>query len=187
MRSRPAVAFVFIVALGMFALTAAIRAQQSAATVAAPAVPANPAPHPPPEQPLPFSHKTHASRGVRCQVCHTNPEPGALMTLPATATCMGCHATAAKDRPAIAKLAEMARSNQPIPWTRVYEVQPGVTWAHRNHLRAGVQCAQCHGNVDQLDALAEVTAVTSMASCVNCHQARKASTACITCHSWPPA
>ena len=188
--------FASIAALVMLVVTGVVRAQplrlaplaqdRQAPPAAAPlAVPVNRAPHPAPEQPLPFSHKTHVSRGVRCQMCHTNPEPGAQMTFPASATCMGCHATVAKDRPAIVTLAEMARSNEPIPWRRVYEVLPGVTWTHRRHLQAGTQCAQCHGNVGELDAMAEVTGVTAMASCVSCHEARKASTACITCHKWP--
>lgn len=169
-------------------VTVTVRARQaSQAAPAAVSVQANRAPHPAPEQPLPFSHKTHVSGGLRCQTCHANPEPGAQMTFPASSTCMSCHASVAKDRPAIVRLAEMARSTQPIPWVRVYEVLPGVEWTHRKHLQAGTECAQCHGNVGELDAMAEVTAVTGMASCVSCHQAQNANTACVTCHKWPAA
>jgi hypothetical protein len=150
-------------------------------------VPDNLAEHAAPTQPLPFSHKTHVSRGLQCRQCHTNPEPGAQMTFPATSTCMTCHANIAKDRPAIQKLADFAKSGEPIPWVRVYRVTPGVTWTHRKHLEAGMQCAMCHGNVAALDAMAETTAVTSMASCISCHSAHKAGTTCQTCHAWPPA
>ncbi len=153
--------------------------------VAQQAVPNNLAPHPAPMQPLPYSHKTHIAAGLQCQTCHTNPDPANQMTFPATSTCMACHATIAKDKPSIMKLAEFAKSGQPIPWVRVYQVTPGVTWSHRKHLQAGMQCAMCHGNVGQLDAMAETTAVTSMASCISCHQMRQAATTCITCHSWP--
>jgi len=38
-----------------------------------------------------------------------------------------------------AKLGEFAKSNQPIPWVRVYQVTAGVTWTHRAHLQAGMQ------------------------------------------------
>lgn len=138
-----------------------------------------------PAQPLPYSHKTHISRGLQCGMCHTNPDPGGQMTFPAVATCMGCHNTVAKEKPAIVKLAELAKSGQPIPWVRVYEVTPGVTWSHRRHLQAGMQCVMCHGQVGQLDAMAQTTAVTSMASCISCHQAHKANTTCQTCHAWP--
>ncbi len=175
---------VMLSALVFITVTAGVLAQQPAPQPPV-AVPPNYAPHAAPEQPLPFSHKTHVSRGVRCQTCHVNPEPGAMMTFPSTSICMGCHATVAKDRPAIVKLAEFSRSPQPIPWVRVYQVLPGVTWAHRPHLSAGMQCGSCHGNVGELEAMAEVTAVTGMSSCISCHQANKASTACTTCHKWP--
>ena len=149
-------------------------------------VPDNLADHAGPVQPLPYSHKKHLALGLRCQQCHTNPDPGAQMAFPVTATCMMCHNTIAKDRPAIGKLAEFAKTSQPIPWVRVYQVTPGVTWSHRKHLQAGMQCVMCHGNVAQLDVMAQTTSVVAMASCIGCHQTHNASTACATCHAWPP-
>jgi hypothetical protein len=98
---------------------------------------------------------------------------------------MTCHVTVAKDRPAIVKLAEFAKSNQPIPWARVYQVTAGVTWTHRAHLQGGMQCIMCHGDVPQLDAMAQNTSVTAMGSCISCHQAHNAPTVCATCHAWP--
>src|SRR6267154_3229572 len=154
---------------------------------AASAVRANPAPHPAPEQPLPYSHKVHVGMGLPCQLCHTNHDPSTEMAFPATSTCMNCHAMVVTDRPAIKKLAEYAHSKQPIPWVRVYRVLPGVTWTHRKHLQAGVQCETCHGAVGDLQAMAETTAVTAMASCIGCHQARGVSAACEVCHAWPAA
>jgi hypothetical protein len=155
-------------------------------TVVALAVPLNPAPADAPGQPLPYSHQWHVgSLHMECTTCHTNPEPGNQMTFPATAVCMSCHASIATDRPAIQKLAEYAKSGQPIPWVRVYTLLPGVTWTHRKHLRAGVQCQSCHGSVADLPAMRQMTAVTSMASCIGCHQTRQVSTQCATCHAWP--
>jgi hypothetical protein len=150
-----------------------------------PAVRENPAPHPAPEQPLPFSHKTHVSMGLQCMFCHASPAPGNQMTLPAASTCMSCHSKLVTDRPAIQKLTEYADSNQPIPWVRVYKVLPGVTWTHRKHLEAGVQCETCHGAVRDLRVMSETTSVTAMASCIGCHQARRVSAACTVCHAWP--
>jgi len=145
----------------------------------------NIAPHPASEQPIAFSHKLHVSQGLRCQTCHTNPDPGNQMTFPATSTCMMCHITIGKDLPAIMKLTEFAKSNQPIPWVRVYQVTPGVTWTHRAHLQAGMQCTMCHGDVAQVEAMAQNTSVTAMGSCIGCHQAHNAPTTCSTCHAWP--
>jgi hypothetical protein len=158
------------------------KAQQPAAKQE---VPDNLSEHAAPQQPLPYSHKTHLALGLKCQQCHTNPEPGAQMTFPAATTCMMCHKTIAKDRPAIVKLTEFAQSSQPIPWVRVYKVTPGVTWTHRKHVEAGMQCVMCHGNVAQLDSMAQTTSVLSMASCISCHQTHNAKTACATCHAWP--
>jgi hypothetical protein len=98
---------------------------------------------------------------------------------------MACHNTIAKDKAAIIKLTEFSKSNQPIPWVRVYQVTPGVTWTHRKHLQAGMQCVMCHGNVGQLDAIAQTTSVTAMGSCISCHQTYKAKATCETCHAWP--
>jgi cytochrome c7-like protein/class III cytochrome C family protein len=145
-------------------------------------VPDNPSEHTPPLQPIPYSHKKHLAFGLECKKCHTNPEPGKLMTFPATSTCMECHATIAKDRPSIQKLAEFAKSKQALPWVRVYTVLPGVAWNHRVHLEAGVKCETCHGQVREMEAMSEVTSVTTMYSCLHCHEMSQAKTACDTCH-----
>lgn len=145
-------------------------------------VPDNPSPHPAPAQPIPYSHKKHLAFGLECKNCHTNPEPGKLMTFPATSKCMQCHVTIAKDKPSIQKLAEYSKSQQAIPWVRVYKVLPGVAWSHRPHLEAGVKCETCHGEVAEMDAMSEVTSVTTMYSCLHCHDLNHAKTACTTCH-----
>jgi hypothetical protein len=157
----------------------------SAHTSAKHMVPDNPSPHPAPEQPIPYSHKQHLAFGLKCQECHTNPEPGKLMTLPDTAKCMQCHVTIAKDKPSIQKIAQYAASNQQIPWVRVYKVIPGVSWTHRAHLVAGVKCETCHGDVSQISAMSEVTSVVTMYSCLNCHEMNHAKTSCETCHVRP--
>jgi hypothetical protein len=182
---KPFDTFAMIAAASVLLAVSTARAQPTPASAAAPAVQANLAPHPAPEQPLPYSHKTHIAMGLGCQLCHTNPAPGKQMTFPATSTCMNCHITMVTDRPAIKKLAEYAKSKQPIPWVRVYQVLPGVTWTHRKHVEAGVRCETCHGAVGELDAMSETTAITGMASCISCHQARSVSAECTVCHAWP--
>src|ERR1700726_2692380 len=94
-------------------LAFSIRAQQPTGTPdAKQIVPANLAEHQPPVQPIPYSHKTHLALGLDCKTCHTNPDPGKLMTNPATSTCMTCHAVVAKTKPAIQKLASFAKSQE---------------------------------------------------------------------------
>jgi hypothetical protein len=163
-----------------------LKARQSAGTAGAPKeVPDNLAEHTPPAQPIPYSHQTHLAIGLECARCHTNPEPGNLMTFPATSTCMSCHRTVAKNKPSIKKLASFSKSGQPIPWVRVYTITKGVNWTHRKHIDAGIKCETCHGQVAEMAAMSQVTSVTSMGVCINCHKLNNAPTVCQTCHSWP--
>jgi Cytochrome c7 and related cytochrome c/Cytochrome c3 len=164
-------------------IAAGLMAQQTTESQAAKKmVPDNPSEHTPPAQPIPYSHKTHLAAGLECKECHTNPEPGRLMTFPATSKCMQCHVTIAKNKPSIQKLAEFSKSQKSIPWVRVYTVLQGVAWTHRTHLQAGVKCETCHGQVAEMDAMSEATSVITMYSCLNCHELNHAKTACDTCH-----
>lgn len=172
------------VMLVLVLFTSPVTAQQPN-MVAAPGVPDNIAAHPAPTQPLPFSHKMHLAAGPVCTTCHVNPEPGNLMTYPATDTCMACHVAIATDKASIVSLQAIAESGQNIPWVRVYAVTPGVTWSHRPHLESGTQCETCHGDIRQAEAVSESSAVLAMATCIGCHKDRGAKTKCVTCHAWP--
>jgi hypothetical protein len=166
----------------LFWLTLSVQAQQA---VALAQVPDNVAPHPAPEQPVPYSHKTHLALGVACEACHSNPAIDAEMGLPSAATCMGCHNAIATETAAVRELSRLAAASEPVAWARVYQVLPGVTWSHAPHRAAGLACSSCHGDVAALDAMAMTTSVTAMASCISCHEAHEASTECATCHAWP--
>jgi hypothetical protein len=160
------------------------KSQQPASQMAF-TVPANIAPHPPPEQPIAFSHKLHVGFGLQCTRCHENPAGSNSISLPPAKTCMTCHVAVDKDKPNIKKLAGYAASGQTVPWTRVYPLTAGIHFNHGPHLKAGVQCTNCHGPVGDQQAMSELTAITSMATCISCHQAAKAPTGCETCHGWP--
>ena len=150
-------------------------------------VPNTPVPPPAPVQPIPYSHQIHLALGLKCEGCHVNPDPGALMTFPATRICMQCHANIATDKPAIKKLTEYSKSQTPIPWVRVYQLLPGVEWSHRKHMQAGMKCEMCHGPVADMAVMAEVKSVRSMNGCIGCHKLHNAPTTCTTCHAaWAP-
>ena len=137
----------------------------------------------PPVQPIPYSHKKHLAFGLKCQQCHINPEPGDRMTFPVTSKCMACHVTIAKDKPSIQKLADFAKTNQAIPWVRVYVVSSWVYWNHRAHLEAKMTCEMCHGQVAEMEVMTKVSNVTTMAGCIDCHRKNDASTGCQYCHA----
>jgi len=137
----------------------------------------------PPAQPIPFSHKKHASTaGIGCDFCHHNPEPGNDMSIPTAGECMTCHSEVAVDKEAIRQLARFAKSNQPIPWVRVYSVPAFVFWSHRTHAEAKIVCAACHGEIAQMDQTTRATSVTTMGGCVACHKRNEVTTGCQSCH-----
>lgn len=169
--SRPAVALLLLL-LGSLALRAQVGQ----------VAPVSPAPSRAPVQPLPYSHKQHVALELACRLCHVNPDAGKLMTYPATAICMTCHATVAANRPAIQKLAAYAADDKPIPWVRVYQVPDYVYWEHGPHLAAAVTCAECHGPVAERDVIAQETNVVTMLGCRTCHDKRQVFTDCASCH-----
>jgi hypothetical protein len=183
MKSRNVALFAPLSMLAAFLFFALrLTAEQAVSPMAKQIVSDNISPHPAPEQPIPYSHKKHLSLGLECRNCHTNPEPGKLMTFPETSKCMECHVTIAKGKPSIQKLAAFAKSRKPIPWVRVYCVLPGIAWTHRAHLAANVKCETCHGAVREMDTMSETTSVITMYSCLRCHEMSHAKTSCETCH-----
>ncbi len=197
--------FTLIAACGMvwLSIMGATLPGQAPAPLAGAVVPANLIKVPAPTQPVPYSHKVHlVLPGMQCATCHTGPAPGAMMGFPAASTCMRCHISVATNRPAIQKLAQLAKGKDPIAWQRVYVIRPnhvgdvrekwekgsGVQWSHQKHTDASVTCAACHGDVAQMDVMAEVTTTTTKGGCMTCHNERSTSqfkaksTACATCH-----
>ncbi|HUS06326.1 MAG TPA: cytochrome c3 family protein [Bryobacteraceae bacterium] len=134
-----------------------------------------------PVQPIPYSHKQHLALGLKCNDCHTNPDPGELMGIPASSKCMTCHSTIKKDSPEIQKLAASARDKKPIHWVRVYQIPSYVFFSHRAHLEAGAKCETCHGKVSERERLFRETDI-SMGGCMSCHREHKASFDCSYCH-----
>jgi hypothetical protein len=135
-----------------------------------------------PQQPIPYSHKVHAGTlQLPCTLCHVSPDPGELMTLPAVATCMTCHAGIKTESPSIQALAAHAKAGTPVPWVRVYQIASYVNFSHRAHLAAQATCADCHGQVQTRDRLFREGDIT-MGACMNCHRAKSASIDCNYCH-----
>jgi hypothetical protein len=146
-------------------------------------VPAPRVPRAAPEQPLPFSHKTHAGQArIACAQCHPMPDPGDFATLPATEVCMTCHTAVKKDSPHIAKLAAAHAEGRRIRWAPVYRIPDWVSFNHKAHnATEGVSCATCHGPVAERDVLHQEKDL-SMQACMDCHRAKGASNDCLLCH-----
>ncbi|MFN7925720.1 MAG: cytochrome c3 family protein [Bryobacteraceae bacterium] len=164
------------------ALLAAIAALSLAQKPAPPRVEEK-LPKEPPEQPIPFSHKTHVAQSIKCTDCHPIKDPGFAAGFPKEAACMGCHASIKSDSPAIRKLVGFAKAKEAVPWARVYKVPDTVWFSHATHATdAKIECAHCHGPIAEREAVFKEKP-TGMYWCMDCHAKRKVSNGCDFCHN----
>lgn len=136
------------------------------------------------EQPFEFPHNIHIAKGLTCtEYCHEGVTKGPVAGLPSVRTCMICHDAIATERPRIQQLAEYQKKGVDIAWQRVYGFphESHVRFNHAPHLRAGVECATCHGDVAR-GTVAEREVDHTMGFCVNCHREKQASNDCLVCH-----
>ena len=136
------------------------------------------------EQPIPFPHAVHITKGLTCtDYCHESATKGPIAGLPSVKACMICHDAIATERPIIQQLADYQKRGVDISWQRVYgyTAEAHVRFNHAPHLRANVDCTTCHGNVAQ-QTVAQRVIDLNMGFCVTCHRAKQASNDCLTCH-----
>ncbi len=135
-----------------------------------------------PEQPIAFPHDVHAGTyKIPCQYCHSSVSKSQFAGIPAVETCMGCHRITGRDLPGVRQLSEYHASGRSIPWTRVHDLPDFVQFTHEPHVRNGVACAECHGQIQEMKAVRQVEPLT-MGWCLECHLEREAPTDCLTCH-----
>lgn len=145
-----------------------------------------------PVQPIAnFSHRVHATvNEIPCLHCHAGTEKSQLAGVPAVATCVGCHLYLGRSRqkPGVKQLFEYWDRKEPIPWVRVHYLPQFSQFKHKAHIRAGVTCQTCHGEVQMMDVVGLNQPLT-MGWCVGCHtntqgQAKLAQAPkdCNTCH-----
>jgi hypothetical protein len=143
-----------------------------------------------PKQPVAYSHKLHAGNlGMDCRYCHSTVESSAFAAIPATETCMNCHAQVKKDSPLLQPVRESLANDRPVPWVRVHRLPDYVYFNHSAHVNAGVSCVSCHGRVDQMVEVKQVQPLT-MAWCLDCHRAPAAHirpVELVTRLDWKPA
>ncbi|MBI1922244.1 MAG: cytochrome c3 family protein [Geobacter sp.] len=132
-----------------------------------------------PVQPLMFSHKLHAGvDGIHCLFCHRYAAKSPVAGLPAVSFCMTCHPRFGLE---IKELEAYVRDRKPIPWVRVYSLPDHVYFPHMMHIRAGLVCATCHGDVTAIEPLTRFVDL-KMGWCLGCHRQKKVSIDCWTCH-----
>lgn len=123
-----------------------------------------------PEQPVPFSHALHAGElGMDCRYCHSTVEKAGFAAIPATETCMNCHAKIWPESPRLLPVRESFASGEPVQWVKVHDLPDYVFFNHSAHVNAGVGCVECHGRIDQMEKVRQV-APLSMGWCLECHR-----------------
>jgi hypothetical protein len=123
-----------------------------------------------PDQPVPFSHKLHNDDlGIDCRYCHNLVEVSPHANVPPTQTCMNCHALIKPDSEKLTKIRESWNLKKPMQWVRIHKLPDYVYFDHSVHLRAGVGCAGCHGNINQLEVVRQNMPL-SMSWCLDCHR-----------------
>ena len=132
--------------------------------------------------PVAFDHRVHvANNGLDCQLCHAYARRGPVAGLPPVARCAGCHRFVASEAPAVEELMARFEAGEPLAWTRVHHLPDYVRFTHKRHVRAGVSCQTCHGDVGAMRTVEQVAPLT-MGWCVGCHEQRRAPDDCLTRH-----
>lgn len=142
-----------------------------------------------PTQPVPFSHLHHAGTlGIDCRYCHTGVETSAFAGLPPTETCMTCHSQIWTGAAMLAPVRQSMIANRPMKWRRVNDLPDYVYFNHAAHVRNGVGCETCHGNVARMPLMRQAAPLT-MSWCLDCHRDPEPNLrplAAVTTMGWTP-
>lgn len=142
-----------------------------------------------PEQPVAFYHTVHAGQNqIPCAYCHYSAEQSVDAGIPSVRLCVGCHVpgsavappeqaqlafpTAQRDSFWHAEATEMVeywKRQESIPWVRIHKLPEHVRFPHNMHTRAGLQCATCHGPVQEMEKVYQFSSL-QMGWCIDCHR-----------------
>ena len=145
-------------------------------------------------QPIAFPHNQHAGseegqNQMNCMYCHFSAERSKSAGIPPVQTCMGCHQVIAGQTPEqqaeINKVRDYWERGEPIPWVRIYKISDHAHFPHMRHVNAGLDCAECHGEVENMAVINSRDPAWGdgkMGWCIDCHRDNEASIDCAVCH-----
>jgi hypothetical protein len=159
---------------------------------------------PPQKITIRFNHRKHVKEiGAKCTACHgkvTSSRSAQDKLLPEASTCDTCHDTDHSDPKHVkAGSDEMGKcvfchlgytSDTPNRVAPLDAPRAYMRFNHKIHLDRNINCAQCHGAVDQLE-LATRDQLPRMKGCFGCHAMTgaaqgQAKSTCDTCHMTAP-
>ena len=123
-----------------------------------------------PQQPIQYSHRLHAGTlRIPCEYCHTGVEKSRYAGVPPVETCMNCHSVTKTDSPQIQELTKIFESGAPLLWERVHALPDHVYFDHRPHVKAGILCQTCHGEIQEMEVVSQQMSLR-MGNCLGCHR-----------------
>jgi hypothetical protein len=131
------------------------------------------------EQPVNYSHMLHAGKlQIECQYCHTYARRSIHAGIPPSQVCMNCHSSgkvAVEGRKVEAQedikyLWNKFNKKEEIPWVKVHDLPDFVYFPHKRHVKAGVICQECHGEIQDDMTVARRVGELTMGWCLNCHE-----------------
>lgn len=139
-----------------------------------------------PEQPIKFSHKTHAgAQKIDCNYCHSSARNSKTSGIPSANVCMNCHKFISEGptygTEEISKIYNAigwdpqeqtytAESTGPIKWVKVHNLPDHAYFNHSQHVTVGnIECQTCHGPVEEMEVVRQHADLT-MGWCINCHR-----------------
>lgn len=136
-----------------------------------------------PDQPIDFPHTIHAGTlNLDCTFCHRAASEEPHAGLPSLDQCMFCHRVVQPEgNDEIDLLLEAWNNYDGVEWERVHQLPDHVQFVHEAHVNAGVDCATCHGDVEEMEKIKQVRDLR-MDDCVQCHLENEAPIDCTTCH-----
>jgi Cytochrome c7 and related cytochrome c/Class III cytochrome C family len=122
------------------------------------------------EQPVPFSHKHHAAElGIDCRYCHTSVETSSFAGIPPTETCMTCHSQIWTNSSMLEPVRSSYATGQSLEWRRVNALPDFVYFNHSIHIKKGIGCTTCHGQVGEMPITWKQNTLY-MRWCIDCHK-----------------
>ncbi|MCC7442994.1 MAG: cytochrome c3 family protein [Bdellovibrionales bacterium] len=82
---------------------------------------------------------------------------------------MNCHRVVKAESPWIQQIKKHYDEKKPIEWVRVHRLPDHARFNHQAHVRKGLDCKACHGDVGQMEKVRQVGAL-SMGWCLQCHR-----------------
>ena len=83
---------------------------------------------------------------------------------------MNCHSQIWSTAPILEPVRASFRDDVNLNWIRVHDLPDFVYFSHKIHVKQGVGCATCHGEIDKMPLTYQANSLL-MEWCLDCHRA----------------